>query len=95
MLKIGVKFCGGCRAGYDRAEVEAKIEDRVRRASPARAAFVSARTGETYDTMLVLCGCKSICPRLEQYDFKKVVFVAEADDADYAAEHILSMAKVA
>jgi len=54
---IGVKYCGGCRAQYDRKDAVAKISEGVQGAPR----FVPAKPGVSYDALLVVCGCHTCC----------------------------------
>ena len=65
MLRIGIKYCGGCNAGYDRV----KICRAVREACPD-AQWEYVKDGTIYDYILLLQGCpqrcaKTVTPRFE------------------------------
>ena len=62
---IGVKYCGGCREQYER---KAEFE-KVKAAIPDdRAIFVSAKEGEVYDSLVVICGCPVCCADISKYN---------------------------
>ena len=89
--RIGVKYCGGCRAMYDR---KAGFEDtRVAFVAgcPAPAAeFVHAEDGGSYDALLVLCGCPAKCADISKYIFGgQAVTVDSRDGYLWAADELL------
>lgn len=57
MIKVGVKYCGGCNPRYDRAaflrEAQEKYQD--------IATFEAAKEDVLYDRLLVISGCTSAC----------------------------------
>jgi 4-hydroxybutyrate CoA-transferase len=57
MLKIGVKFCGGCNPRFDRAALFREAQERYKDI----AVFEPAKEEVTYDRLLVICGCSSAC----------------------------------
>ena len=83
-MLVGIKYCGGCRASFDRkAEAEriaaAYGSEDAERQGPAFAQFVQAKAGERYDALLVLCGCRSRCPDIGAYDFGRAVYIDEKE----------------
>ena len=72
MRRIGVKYCGGCRAQYDR---KAGFEMFRESLSDGAAEFVQAEGGGRYDALLVLCGCPSRCAGISDYHAEEIVFV--------------------
>ena len=85
-MLAGIKYCGGCRASYDRrAEAERVVaasaglqgavavegEDDGRQGAVA----VNAEEGGRYDVLVVVCGCKARCPDISRYLCKDVVYI--------------------
>lgn len=57
MVKVGVKFCGGCNPRFDRSSLLAQIKERYK----GVALFEPAREEESYDRLLVISGCPRAC----------------------------------
>ena len=53
--RIGVKYCGGCRVGYDRKAVLQSIREK------SGGDFQAAEQETEYDHLLVLCNCTARC----------------------------------
>ena len=76
MLRVGVKFCGGCNPRYDRGEAL----QRIRAACGDVAVFETAAEGSRYDVLLIIRGCTQ-CPYLYE-DIpagRRIVCKAETD----------------
>ena len=72
-MLAGIKYCGGCRASYDRrAEAEKAIAASV---GLQGAAYVNAVEGGRYDILLVVCGCKARCPDISRYHCKDAIYI--------------------
>lgn len=56
-VTVGVRYCGGCNPRFDRVAGVRRLE-----AAYPRAAFKSARPGESYDLLLIVGGCTACCP---------------------------------
>ena len=56
-MTVGIKYCGGCNPRYDRINYVNSITS----AFPMHR-FLPAKTHETYDALLVICGCHVQCP---------------------------------
>lgn len=56
MMRIGLKFCGGCNPYYDRGAAVQGLKDRFPQHS-----FEAVARGEHYDRMLLICGCARGC----------------------------------
>lgn len=56
MMRIGLKFCGGCNPYYDRGAAVQGLKDRFPQYS-----FEAVTRGEHYDRMLLICGCARGC----------------------------------
>lgn len=69
MLRIGVKYCGGCSAQFDRVALVENISKHL----SGKAVFVS-HTEEDVDLILVVAGCQSACVDLSPFK-KKEVFI--------------------
>ncbi len=74
-LSVGIKYCGGCNAGYDRREFLKRME------AEFSADFEVAKVDKIYDMVIVLCGCSSCCADHEKFKFRfKKMLVTDVDD---------------
>lgn len=55
-MRIGIKYCGGCNPFYDR---KAEVEKLERNLKDIR--FEPVQHGESYDSVLLVCGCPRAC----------------------------------
>lgn len=76
-LKIGLKYCGGCRAQYDRVKTVEEIKKRTGDAIE----FVS-HDDEEVDMVLVVTGCKTACADIKSFGNRPIRFIKSSDDAD-------------
>lgn len=84
-MLIGVKFCGGCNEGYDRAAAFEAIRDHF----SGRADFEYADENMTYDALLLLSGCTNRCASIDQYKFdNKLVSIWKQDKIKDAIKEI-------
>ena len=76
---IGVKFCGGCRALFDRkAEYE-----RIKAGLSGQAEFETVKDGGKYDSLLVICGCPSRCADISKYHTDgKIITIDNIDNKE-------------
>jgi hypothetical protein len=68
MMKVGVRYCGGCNPRYDRGGVFQKIRDRLQDVD-----FEIAKEGVEYDALLVIGGCTSCCASYHQFTYNEGV----------------------
>jgi len=69
---IGIKYCGGCRAGYDRKAALQSIRGKC-----AGQIYKIAEPGTEYDYLLVLCNCSARCADCGQYKVRKGIMVID------------------
>jgi hypothetical protein len=84
MLKVGIKYCGGCNPYYDRVALVKRIESRLK----GKAEFVSPQN-EPFDFILAVEGCKTACTDLSSFDGKKIRIITRSEDADDFIHEIL------
>ncbi len=65
IVKVGVRFCGGCNPRFERGEAYKEIKSRLENVD-----FQLAEEGAYYDTILVIGGCSACCASYEQFDYK-------------------------
>jgi len=85
---VGIKYCGGCRTFFDRkVEVERTV-DAVQDVS-----FQNAADYGSYDALLVVCGCNSLCADVSKYNAGKIIYICEEGGAVNAARILASLKK--
>jgi hypothetical protein len=84
MLKVGVKYCGGCNPGYDRVA----LADFIKNSLHGRVEFV-ALDSEVVDLILAVEGCKTCCADLSAFEGKQIYFIAQIEDAGKFLQKLL------
>jgi len=77
MLKVGIKYCGGCNPYYDRVALVKLIESRLRE----KVEFVPLESARA-DFILAVEGCKTCCADLKPFQRKKIHIIFGKEDAD-------------
>ena len=76
-IRVGLKYCGGCRAAYDRVELVGALREQL----ADRVEFVAADSEEA-EMILVVSGCSSACTRMEAGRDLPVRYVTNMADAE-------------
>ena len=84
MLKVGIKYCGGCNPGYDRVA----LADYIKKSLHGRAEFVPLDS-EAIDLVLAVEGCKTCCADLSPYEGRPIHFISQIEDAGKFLQKIL------
>jgi hypothetical protein len=79
MLKVGIKYCGGCNPYYDRVALVKRIERRLQ----GHVEFVSAANDDV-DLVIAVEGCNTACADLSSFDGKKIRIITQRQDRDIA-----------
>jgi hypothetical protein len=89
-MKIGIKYCGGCRAGYNRGEDAKEVVDLLHKGGhlPDGTDVQIAEAGEHYDLLLTVCGCTNKCANISEYEHDDIVYMWEPDSVEATAEHL-------
>lgn len=82
-LRVGLKYCGGCRAQYDRVKTVEEIKKRL----GDTIEFVSPDTPDA-DMILVVTGCKTACVDIEPFGNLPIHFVRSKEEADTFIEEM-------
>ncbi len=82
-MKVGVKYCGGCNAKYDRKEFLLLLE------KDFNYNFEIAKMDKTYDVIIVLCGCTSCCANHSELKFKFEKILVTCKDDYYMVKKTL------
>ena len=59
MIRLGIRYCGGCNPAYDRLGLVERIRERLRIATGEEVSVVLR--GGPADATLVVCGCPVCC----------------------------------
>jgi hypothetical protein len=76
-LKAGLKFCGGCRAGYDRVGLARSIRERL----AGKIEWIAADR-EDVEEILIVCGCKTACVKLDATADLPVHHITSPEEAE-------------
>jgi hypothetical protein len=78
LLKVGVKYCGGCNPRYERKQFLNRLQKELEK----ECVFEIAKENTLYDMILVLGGCSNCCA-----DYSELLYRYEAlcvrDSSDY------------
>lgn len=85
MLKVAIKYCGGCNPGYDRVA----LADFIKNSLHGRVEFV-ALDSEVVDLILAVEGCKTCCADLSAFEGKQIYFIAQIEDAGKFLQKLLN-----
>ena len=85
MLKVGIKYCGGCNPYYDRVALVKRIESRLR----GKVAFVSP-ANDSVDVVIAVEGCQTACADLESFQGKTIHIISRIEDADKIIQNLLN-----
>ncbi len=77
MLKVAIKYRGGCNPDYDRVALVKRIEERLN----GKVEFVSPED-EDIDLVLAVEGCKTACAGLSAFEDTKMRFITKIEDAE-------------
>jgi hypothetical protein len=84
-VKIGLKYCGGCRAAYDRVALAASLKERL----TSRIEFVGAKNTEA-EMFLIVTGCKTACAKVDDHGRHTVCTITGPEDAERWIEEIVA-----
>jgi hypothetical protein len=75
-IKVGLKYCGGCRAGYDRVSVVDSIRERLAQ----EVEFVDV-DNEDAQMLLIVAGCSTACAKLDNVSQVPIRYITSVEDA--------------
>ena len=76
-IKVGLKYCGGCRAGYDRVAMVDSIRERLAQ----KVEFVAAES-EDAQMILIVTGCSTACAKLDKVSDLPIRYITSPEDAE-------------
>jgi len=74
---VGLKFCGGCRAFYDRVGLVDYLKERL----GEKVDFVTADNQDA-EEIIIVSGCKSICTKLDINHHRPIRYLVGPEDAE-------------
>ncbi|MDR0853773.1 MAG: hypothetical protein LBN34_05335 [Clostridiales Family XIII bacterium] len=89
-MRIGIKYCGGCRAGYNRGEDAGEVVRLLLSVGhlPEGTIVEVAEAGAHYDLLLTVCGCTNKCADISEYEHREIVYMWEPDSIESTVAHI-------
>ena len=84
MLKVGIKYCGGCNPYYDRVALVESLEKRL----GSKVVFVSPDCKDV-DLVLAVEGCSTACADLNSFKYKGTRIISHPEDAEDFIQEIL------
>ena len=77
IMKIGIKYCGGCNPTYDRTDVVSRLKLHIGQDDIVE----TAKQGINYDIVVLLCGCDKACANYQDMlsNHETVCITSESD----------------
>jgi len=77
MIRVGIKYCGGCNPGYDRVALVETLKRRL----AGRMEFVPYDAGNV-DKVVAVEGCPTACADLNGIDNCEIIIIKSPEEAD-------------
>lgn len=77
MIRVGIKYCGGCNPEYDRAALVEMLKRRL----AGRVEFVAYDAGNV-DKVLAVEGCPTACADLSGIDNCEIIIIKSPEEAN-------------
>lgn len=74
-LTVGFKFCGGCNPRYDRRAVY----ERMLQYYGADYKATMAKSGQTYDILVIIAGCNNACADYANIKYTKELIMLTSE----------------
>ncbi|RII33993.1 hypothetical protein D2A34_12465 [Clostridium chromiireducens] len=75
-MVIGIRYCGGCNASYDRKDFVTKLIKNL----DSIHNFEIAKENKEYDYLILVCGCFNCCVSHEKYISNNKIFIKSIND---------------
>lgn len=72
LMKIGIRYCGGCNPSYDRKLYVEKLKHLY-----TGYQIEAATETNHYDYLIIVSGCMSCCASFSQFHFKKLIKIVD------------------
>lgn len=86
MLKVGLKYCGGCSVRFDRVALVSEIKELL----SLNAEFLS-HEDENLDLVLIVCGCESACVNIDDFEGRETFVIFKPEHSKTFVEKIKAM----
>ena len=77
MIKVGIKYCGGCNPYYDRIALVKQIANRL-----AGKVEVVALDHDQIDLVVAVEGCSTACADLSSFKDKGIKIITQPENAE-------------
>jgi len=77
LLKVAIKYCGGCNPDYDRVA----LAQRIKEVLSGKVQFVSPED-EDIDLVLAIEGCKTACADVSGFESSKIRIISKVQDGE-------------
>ena len=84
MLRVGIKYCGGCNPEYDRVALVEQIKERL----AGKVCFVPPES-EGVDIILAMHGCKTACADLSGFRRIEILTVTGNEEGEKFVREII------
>jgi 4-hydroxybutyrate CoA-transferase len=85
IMKIGIKYCGGCNPTYDRIDVVLRLKKHISKGHNIE----MIKQGIVYDIVIILCGCSCACVSHKNIEAKyEKVCIVEMTKINYSILYI-------
>lgn len=76
-IRVGLHYCGGCNAHYDRVALARRLEARF-----PGLRFTLAEPHTPYPALVVVCGCPARCTDVSRFTVSadRLIYLSSADD---------------
>ena len=84
MLRVGVKYCGGCNPEYDRVALVEQIKERLE----GKVSFIMPES-EGVDIILSVHGCRTACADLSGFRGVKITTITNIEEGEKFIREII------
>lgn len=86
-IYVGLKYCGGCSAQFDRVALVDEIKNRL----PQDVVLIPV--SDNVDLILIVAGCESACVNTSQFGDKEIFIIFRREHAEAFTKKMVSMEK--
>lgn len=86
MMKIGIKYCGGCNPKFDRMAFVRRLKEAF-----GHCEVQAVSSDDVFDCVAVVCGCPVACASLRDINTRKGFVIVRKDDMEATIKHLLTL----
>ena len=86
MMKIGIKYCGGCNPKFDRMAFARRLKEAF-----GHGEVQAVNSDDVFDCVAVVCGCPVACASLRDINTRKGFVIVRKDDMEATIKHLLTL----